>query len=204
MLVGLTGGIGSGKTTVSNAFAQLNVPIIDTDIIARNVLQSQPQLLERLSATFGSKNIQDNGKLDREALRKIAFSNNENKLKLDNIMHPAIRLETLAEIDKHSKAIYCIVVVPLLIETNFKELVDRVLVVSAPEQRRLGWLKQRSNLTTKEAKAIINSQTSDEERLRYADDYIINDKEIDDLKKHVYDLHATYLDIATTKNDIKS
>ena len=196
VLIGLTGGIGSGKTTVSNAFAKLGAPIVDTDIIARDVLKSQPQLLKQLRTAFGDTIIDSDGSLHRDNLRKIAFANTHNKTKLDNIMHPAIRKQTLFEIAQHSKAKYCIVVVPLLIETDFKTLVDRVLVVTAPHQRRLTWLKQRSGLEPLEAEAIIKSQTSDEERLNYAQDQIVNDKGIDNINKQVQELHIKYLAIA--------
>jgi len=196
ILIGLTGGIGSGKTTVSNAFAKLGAPIVDTDIIARDVLKSQPKLLKQLSTTFGDTVINSDGSLNRGNLRKIAFANTNNKTKLDNIMHPAIRKQTLFEISQHNKAAYCIVAVPLLIETDFKTLVDRVLVVTAPHQLRLKWLKQRSGLEPIEAEAIIKSQTSDEERLSYAQDHIVNDKDIDNINKQVQELHIKYLAIA--------
>lgn len=196
MLVGLTGGIGSGKTSVSNAFAKLGAPVVDTDIIARDVLQIQPKLLEELSHSFGNSIINADNSLNRENLRKIAFSNKENKAKMDSIMHPAIRKQTLIEIEKYNQSSYCLVVVPLLIETNFKTLVDRVLVVTASTQRKLAWLKKRSNLSTKEAQAIINAQTSDNERLSHANDHIINDKGLAELNQQVQKLHETYLAIA--------
>lgn len=196
MLVGLTGGIGSGKTTVSDVFSEIGVPIIDTDIIARDVLELQPQLLDELSIAFGKSIINVDQSLNREELREIAFSSKSNKAKLDSIMHPAIRKQTLAKIEQQTDKDYCIVVVPLLIETNFKTLVDRILVITAPQERKLIWLKKRSGLKANEAQAIIDSQTSDEERLVYAHDHIVNDKDIDDIKKQVQELHEKYLAIA--------
>lgn len=196
MLVGLTGGMGSGKTTVSNAFELLKVPVIDTDVIARDVLQLQPHLLKELRSVFGNDIVQSDGSLDRARLRNVAFSSVENKTTLDSIMHPAIRKQTLIDIKQHAAADYSIVVVPLLIETNFKALVDRVLVVTAPQQQKLAWLKKRSQLSTTEAMAVINAQTSDSERLSYAQDHIINDKNIDGLNKQVQALHEKYLLIA--------
>lgn len=196
MLVGLTGGIGSGKTTVSNAFGKLDVPIVDTDIIARDVLQLQPELLEELKLSFGNSIINSDKSLNRENLRKLAFSSKDKKAKLDSIMHPAIRQQTLLEIKKHAHSDYCIVVVPLLIETNFKTLVDRILVVTAPQKRKLSWLKKRSGLEVKEAQTIIDSQTSDDERLSYAHDHIANDKDIEDINQQVKALHEKYLAIS--------
>jgi len=140
MLVGLTGGIGSGKTAVSDAFSELGVPIVDSDVIARTILQKKPELLNTLSKRFGKTILNENNELIREKLREIAFANDANKADLDAIMHPAIRTETLEQIDLYKSEPYCIVVVPLLIETNFKDLVDHILVVTAPIERRLEWL----------------------------------------------------------------
>lgn len=196
MLVGLTGGIGSGKTTVSNAFAKLNVPVVDTDIIARDVLQVQPKLLNELSAAFGNTIINTDNSLNRENLREIAFSSKINKKKLDSIMHPAIRKQTLIEIEKLNQSDYCLVVVPLLIETNFKNIVDRVLVITASTQRKLTWLKKRSGLEPEEAQVIIDAQISDEERLSHANDHIYNNKGIAELSQKVQMLHEKYLAIA--------
>lgn len=208
MLIGLTGGIGSGKTTVSDAFAQLGVPIVDTDIVARDVLESQPQLIKQLSTTFGSEIIDQQGQLDRNALREIAFSSSSNKTKLDQIMHPAIRRQTLSEIAQHNNhtnsAGYCIAVVPLLIETNFKALVDRVLVITAPHERKLAWLKQRSDLEKSQAEAIIQAQTSDEERIRYAHDHIVNDSDVEELVSRVKKLHKKYCQLAIASNSAEN
>ena len=204
MLIGLTGGIGSGKTTVSDTFARLGVPIVDTDIVARDVLTSQPQLIEELSTTFGSSIINQHGQLDRTALREIAFSSSNNKEKLDQIMHPAIRRQTLSEIalqkNQTNSTGYCIAVVPLLIETNFKELVDRILVITAPHERKLAWLKQRSGLDKSQAEAIIRTQTSDAERIRYAHEHIINDSDVDGLVSRVKQLHQKYCQLAIASN----
>lgn len=196
MLVGLTGGIGSGKTAASNAFAKLGVPIVDTDIIAREILQIDPSLLDELVAQFGKSIIDNNAELDREKLRDLAFKNDASKAALDAIMHPAIRRETLKQISQHANTSYCIVVVPLLIETNFKDLVDRVLVVTAPMHKRLKWLNKRSNLSEIEAKAIISKQVSDEVRLSVADDHISNYGTLNDIDKQVTTLHQHYLTLS--------
>jgi len=165
--VGLTGGIGSGKTVVSDAFKLHNVPIIDTDLIARKVLNTEKGLLNQLSTIFGQEIIDKQGQLIRSKLRDIAFKNKENKQKLDAIMHPAIRRTTLEQIHIHEQkeSPYCIIVVPLLIETGFIKLVDRVLVVTAPFEMRLKWLNKRSQLNTEKATEIIASQTTDKEKL---------------------------------------
>ncbi len=200
MLVGLTGGIGSGKTAISNAFAKLGVAIVDTDVIARTILSKQPQLLTTLAERFGEDILDTKGKLIRSKLRELAFSSKQNKADLDSIMHPAIRAETLSQIAEHDTEPYCIVVVPLLIETNFKALVDRVLVVTAPYERRLKWLKARSDLDTGKAEAIISKQSSDEQRLAVADDHISNDGTLDDIDNEVAKLHKIYLALSHKSN----
>ncbi len=193
--VGLTGGIGSGKTVVSDAFTSHGTPIIDTDIIAREVLSREKGLLDQLSTTFGSDILDDQQRLVRSKLRDIAFKNKESKQKLDAIMHPAIRQATLEQIHNQEKGDnpYCIIVVPLLIETGFIELVDRVLVVTAPFEMRLKWLNKRSQLNTETATDIIASQTTDTEKLAVADDHINNDNDLATIQSKVKELHKHYL-----------
>ncbi|MGH1541799.1 MAG: dephospho-CoA kinase [Arenicella sp.] len=196
ILIGLTGGIGSGKTAASDHFAKLGAPIVDTDIIAREILQQKPNLLNRLTDAFGPTILNKDGSLDRSELRKRAFADKDSKQRLDNIMHPAIRQQTLQQIDLHREADYCIVVVPLLIETDFKQLVDRILVVTAPLNKRLSWLQQRSGLSHDEAQAIIDAQTSDEERLSYAHDHVNNNRDLKHLYSQVKKLHHQYQSIS--------
>jgi len=192
MLVGLTGGIGSGKTAVSDAFSELGVPIVDSDIIARTILQKKPELLNALSKRFGKTILNENNELIRDKLREIAFTNDANKADLDAIMHPAIRTETLEKIALYDSQPYCIVVVPLLIETNFKDLVDHILVVTAPIELRLEWLEKRSGLNTAKATAIISKQSTDEMKLKFADDHLSNDGTLEDIAKQVKKLHKKY------------
>jgi dephospho-CoA kinase len=192
--IGLTGGIGSGKSVASDMFAELGINIIDTDIIARKVLINTPSLLTKLTATFGNEIIDKNGDLNRTTLRNIAFKSQENKALLDNIMHPVIRLATareIKEVEKHSPH-YCIIVVPLLYETGFVELVDRVLVVTAPHDRKLKWLEKRSHMTHNQAEKIINSQSSDKKKLSIANEHIHNDDDIQHIRQEVKKLHAFY------------
>jgi dephospho-CoA kinase len=201
--IGLTGGIGSGKTIVSDTFAELGITVIDTDVIAREVLETDENLLSKLSDSFGESILMQDGnktQLNRPILREIAFSSEENKKQLDAIMHPAIRSASLNQIETEAArqkklAInsYCIIVVPLLIETGFIKLVDRVLVVTAPLENKLKWLKKRSNLDTNQALKIIQKQSSDEEKIALADDVIQNNSDIPNLKKAVLQLHETYL-----------
>ena len=200
--IGLTGGIGSGKTVVSDAFKELNVPIVDTDVIAREVIIKDESLLLKLVDTFGSEILDKNNTLDRSKLRDIAFINKENKKNLDNIMHPAIRQSTLEEIQNYEdlKYPYCIIVVPLLIETGFIKLVDRVLVVTAPLERKLHWLEKRSQLSPTKANVIMNKQSSDKEKLAQADDVINNDSDIENIHIKVSELHQQYLKLDSKKS----
>lgn len=200
--IGLTGGIGSGKTVVSDAFKELNVPIVDTDVIAREVIIKDESLLLKLVDTFGSEILDKNNTLDRSKLRDIAFINKENKKKLDNIMHPAIRQSTLEEVQNYEdlKHPYCIIVVPLLIETGFIKLVDRVLVVTAPLERKLQWLEKRSQLSPTKANIIMNKQSSDKEKLAQADDVINNDSDIENIHIKISELHQQYLKLDSKKS----
>ncbi len=196
--IGLTGGIGSGKTAVSDSFDKLGASIIDTDIIAREVLANDDSLLKKLSGSFGSDILDENKQLIRSKLRDIAFKNKENKTLLDSIMHPAIRQATLEKI-RHVEskgAPYCIIVVPLLIETGFIKLVDRVLVVTAPHERKLKWLKKRSQLNKENAEKLMSAQSSDLEKLKISDDHIHNDKDLQNIFEQVKKLHQKYLLLA--------
>ena len=198
--IGLTGGIGSGKTAISDAFKTLGTPIIDTDIIAREVFTTDKSLLSTLINTFGTQILNNQNHLDRSKLREIAFLNKTNKEKLDNIMHPSIRHSTLKQIQDCEKLNppYCIIVVPLLIETGFINFVDRVLVVTAPIEKKLLWLEKRSQLDAISAKKIISKQSSDEEKLSHADDVIHNTSSLDNIQTEVLRLHQHY--VSLTKN----
>ena len=180
---------------MSDAFKALDIPIIDTDIVAREVLLNDTSLLAKLIDAFGADIINENSHLDRTKLRNIAFLNNKNKERLDNIMHPAIRQATLEKIQHCEKQqhSYCMIVVPLLIETGFIKLVDRVLVVTAPLERKLQRLEKRSQLNATQANKIIEKQSTDEEKLALADDIISNDSDIKSIQIKVAQLHQQYL-----------
>lgn len=195
-VVGLTGGIGSGKTVVSDYFADLGVPIIDTDIIARLVVEPGHSALDALVAAFGSDILTDDGRLNRSALRTLAFSNKENKQTLDNITHPAIRLETLKQIHNVTYP-YCLVVVPLLTSASpFSEVMQRVLVVTADRETKVERVKKRSNLARDEIERIMATQLDDRERLSFADDVISNNGSIADAQHEVQKLHELYLELS--------
>lgn len=193
--VGLTGGIGSGKTTVSDCFQQLGAPVIDTDVLAREVVEPGEPALQALVQVFGEEILQDDGRLDRESLRKTAFATPAAREKLESILHPVIRHRVEKQLEDLSQreVPYCIIVVPLLVETDFIEVVDRVLVVEAPRERRIEWVMQRSGMTRREVEGIMDSQADSEERLRVAQDVLHNDGSVADLEGKVNRLHAKYL-----------
>lgn len=190
--IGLTGGIGSGKSAVSARFEELGVPVIDTDVIARQLVTPGSSALEEIVNTFGSGVLTEDGELDRKALGRAVFDDKSLKYKLESILHPRIKDETLRQVRKID-APYCVLVVPLLLETNFVDLVDKVLVVDAPKESRLVWVSKRDGLSNAEIKKIMAVQSSREERLDAADFLIENDGSIDQLRDKVDVLHRDIL-----------
>lgn len=193
--VGLTGGIGSGKTTVSDHFRHLGAPVIDTDVLAREVVAPGEPALEQLVDAFGRDILRDDGTLDRDRLRECVFDDPAARRRVESILHPAIRQrlrERLHELDREDVP-YCILVVPLLVETDFQEMVDRVLVVEAPRERRIQWVMARSGISREEVEKIMESQASSEERMHAAHDVLYNDGSVEDLLDGVDRLHAKYL-----------
>lgn len=195
-VVGMTGGIGSGKSTVADAFAALGVPVIDTDIIARELTAPGGVALQAIRAAFGETLMQADGTLDRVALRRRVFADAAARHQLEAILHPAIRQrveQTLA----HLTARYALLVVPLLVETGaYRDVLNRILVVDCPEEIQIARVMSRSGLARDEAKAILAVQAMRAERLAVADDVILNTASIEDLNAKVVDLHQGYLELA--------
>ncbi len=192
-VVGLSGGIGSGKTVASDRFAKLGIDIVDTDIIAREIVLPGKPALQALVNAFGQNIILTTGELNRSELRSIAFSSSTAKAKLDAITHPAIRTEALQQIQQ-SQSRYCLVVVPLLSsDSPFKTIMQRVLIVTAKQEVRIQRVKKRSNLSHKEVINIMATQLSDAQRLTFADDVIENNTSLDHVYQQVDALHQSYL-----------
>lgn len=200
--VGLTGGIGSGKTTVSDLFKTLEINVIDTDIIARKLIDTDHAVSQEVVQAFGEEIVNDKGVIDRKKLAAVVFENKPNKQRLENILHPKIRSEAKHQINQLSSQkpspAYIIIVVPLLFETDFQDLVDSILVVTADEETRVTRVKQRDNRSTDEIKSIISHQVDDTVRLSAADNIIRNNGGIAELKPQIKDLHAKYLRMAET------
>ena len=197
--VGLTGGIASGKTTISNLFAKLGVPIIDTDVISRNLLAPGEQAYHQVCAHFGSEILQANSEIDRTALRQIIFSNPQQKSWLETMLHPLIFQRSHDAIIENSPAKYVLVVVPLLFETNFQSLVDRILVVNCPADQQIKRLIKRDNIDETLAHSMLEQQLSNAERLQRAHDVINNRADDVDLASQVAALHRSYTILAADK-----
>lgn len=193
--IGLTGGIGSGKSTVSRLFAKLNVPIIDADVTAHRLVQpGQPALVE-IRRVFGDKIVMPNGQLDRAALRTLVFADPEQKKKLESILHPLIRAELRSEAENRTEP-YCILAIPLLFETGMQQWVDRVLVVDCPVEIQIERVKKRDHLEDATIHAIIATQVSRETRTAGADDLIDNSGADSHLAEQVKKLHNLYLSLS--------
>ena len=203
-VVGLTGGIGSGKSTIAELFAELGVPVIDADIVARQVVEKGSPLLAEIAAHFGPEILLEDGALNRAALREKVFNHESDKQWLNQLLHPAIRTEMLNQLAQQ-RAPYCIFMVPLLIENKLTALCQRVLVVDVSEQTQLTRASQRDNNPLPLIKNIMQSQVSRSERLQHADDVINNDADLSEslpqLKQKVLDLHHHYLQLAEKFND---
>lgn len=195
-IVGVTGGIASGKSTVAEGFAALGVPIIDTDVLAREVVALNTPALEAITKQFGPSILQADGQLNRAALRDIIFSDEAARTTIESITHPAILQRMLAEIAS-VHAPYVLVLVPLLIEQGWDSLVDRILVVDVPEHIQVKRLIERDQLSAEQAEAMINSQTDRLTRLGKADDVIDNQDTLDQLAAVISSLHTHYLTLAS-------
>lgn len=194
--IGLTGGIASGKSTVADLFEALGAPLIDTDVLAREVVEPGEPGLAAVRDEFGPAVLTERGELDRRKLRSIVFADDEKRRRLESILHPLIRERLLAKLERLD-APYVIIAVPLLIETDFAKLVDRILVVDAPVEVQLARLMARDGSTRAEAQAIIDAQVDRETRLARADDIIDNSGDLASTRAQVEALHRRYLQLAT-------
>lgn len=190
--IGLTGGIGSGKSTVARRFAQLGVPIIDADIIAREVVEPGNPALDEIVAAFGHQVLQADGTLDRAELRNTVFATQQKRIQLESILHPRIHAQILTQIEQLS-APYCIVAIPLLAESKRDYPLDRVLVVDISKALQLERTAARDHQPASKINPIIQSQATRERRLKLADDIINNSGPLDDLYSQIDKLHDKYL-----------
>jgi dephospho-CoA kinase len=194
--VGLTGGIASGKSQVAEMFAALGVPIVDTDLLAREVVAPRTAGLRAVRAAFGPEILAPDGSLDRAKIRDVVFADSGARARLEAILHPLIRTATLARLAAIEKAPYAIVVVPLLLETDFATLVDRVLVVDCPREMQLERVMRRDALSRRRAESVVSAQLDRAARLEAADDVIDNSGTLAHTRAQVADLHSRYLEHA--------
>ena len=198
LLIALTGGIASGKTAVANLFAKLGIPVLDTDVIAREVVAPGTPALDQIVAEFGPDVLDASGALDRAKMRARVFADPSERERLEAILHPAIR-EELATQAARAGGLYQIHVIPLLVESGRAREYDRVLVVDCPEQDQLNRLMARDGSTHDLAERILAAQASRGQRLELADDVIVNTGTLADLEGFVRTLHKNYQSIAQAR-----
>lgn len=193
--IGLTGGIASGKSAASDCFSVRGIPVIDADVVSREVVKAGTPAIQEIEAAFGKRFIRPDGSLDRRLVRSLIFSDPQKRNELEAILHPRIKEAMLSRLARIS-APYCILAIPLLIEADQRDLVDRVLVIDAPRAIQIKRLMQRDQISQDEAEAILNTQLDRDTRVKFADDLIVNDGSRADLEAAIEGLHQKYLSLA--------
>jgi dephospho-CoA kinase len=191
LIVAITGGMGSGKSQVSRLFAKYDIPFIDADAIARQLSSKNNEAYPFICSHFGQSILKKNGEIDRAVLRKIVFSNEQERLWLEQLLHPMILKQLQKETEQISGS-YCLVEIPLLAETSRPAWVNRILVVDAPQALRIERIKKRDGLSEETIEAILEAQADREKRLAIADDVIENKGSIQELSEKVAKLHHQY------------
>jgi dephospho-CoA kinase len=192
MIVGLTGGIASGKTTVQQMFTKLGIPTISADAISKNLLETNPNIYQAIVAKFGNSCLTQNNEIDRKELRRKIFNSTSDRIWLENLLHPFIK-QKIQEFGNNNEADYCIVEIPLLYEVNWTDSVDRALIVDTTEDLQLQRATARDNADAAEIKKILSTQLSREQRLQQAADFIYNDGDLQHLEQQVFNMHQKYL-----------
>lgn len=201
-VVGLTGGIGSGKSAVSSIFESLGITVVDADVASRLVVEKGQPALKKIADHYGQEILLSDGALNRSALRKIVFENEAERGWLERLLHPLI-FQTLQSQISSASGPYALLVSPLLIETGQSRLTQRILVVDAADEIRIKRTMERDGSNEEQVRAIMSAQASRESRLAKADDVIVNDKDMADLQSTVESLHQHYVELANAniKND---
>ncbi len=199
--IGLTGGIGCGKSTVARIFEQLKIPVIDADEIAHQLVAIGQPALAQIQQDFGTVVFKPDGSLDRKKLSEIVFSDPEQKQKLESILHPLVYRSIQAKI-KQLNTPYCIICIPLIFETNMTQLVDRILVVDCSFETQIERVQKRDNMTIERIQSIINSQVSRAFRKAHANDLIDNSETDDRLAEAVKKLHNLYLSLSNYQDKL--
>ena len=194
MIVGLTGGIGSGKSVAGNFFIELGIDVIDADHVSKNILDDNESAKKLFLENFGEKFIDKNNKIDRAILRDEIFKNEDKKEALESIIHPLVREEIFNFIE-NSNSVYKIIMVPLIYETNSQDFYDKIVVVDCNEENQIIRASKRDNKSKNDIINIMKNQASRDERMSIADEIIKNDSSLDDLKKQVIKVHQKLLGI---------
>ena len=199
LTIALTGGIGSGKTSIASIFKSLGVPIIDSDTISKEIILPGKPCFKDIVNEFGEEILTNKGTIDRYKLRDIIFNNDKARIKLENIIHPVVFKNIDTEISLINYP-YCLVIIPLLIETKSTERFDRILVIDALESLQFERIVKRDDISPILIKKIIKTQAKRKERLRYANDIIVNNDKIMNLNKSINALHKKYLGLSNNNH----
>jgi|TARA_B100001105_G_scaffold99897_1_gene79911 dephospho-CoA kinase len=199
LTIALTGGIGSGKTSIASIFKSLGVPIIDSDTISKEIILPGKPCFKDIVNEFGEEILTNKGTIDRYKLRDIIFNNDKARIKLENIIHPVVFKNIDTEISLINYP-YCLVIIPLLIETKSTERFDRILVIDALESLQFERIVKRDDISPILIKKIIKTQAKRKERLRYANDIIVNNDKIMNLNKSINTLHKKYLGLSNNNH----
>ena len=194
MIVGLTGGIGSGKSVAGDFFIELGIDVIDADHVSKNILDDNESAKKLFLEHFGEKFIDKNNNVDRALLRDEIFKNEDKKEALESIIHPLVREEIFNFIE-NSNSVYKIIMVPLIYETNSQDFYDKIVVVDCKEENQIIRASKRDNKTKNDIINIMKNQASSDERMSIADEVIKNDSSLDDLKKQVIKVHQKLMGI---------
>lgn len=197
LVIGLTGGIASGKSAAAALFAERGVPVVDADVVARQLVEPGEPALEEIRRVFGPSLLDASGELDRRRLRELVFADDARRRELEAILHPRVYARIARELDSLD-APYAVAVVPLLLETGGRELVDRILVVDAPEELQISRTIARDGTTPEAAARVLAAQLPRARRLACADDVITNDADLASLARQVDALHRRYLELAAS------
>jgi len=192
IIIGLTGGIGSGKSTVAELFEKLDVAVIDTDIIARELVQINTPAYQEIVKQFGDEILLQNHTIDRAALKQRIINNEEQRLKLEAILHPLIQQQVTNRI-KTLRGHYCIIVIPLLVGKANYPMLDRILVIDAANSLQIERVSQRDGMGSSNVEKLIALQATREERLALADDVIVNEQDLVNLRNATQKMHDKYM-----------
>ena len=195
IIIGLTGGIGSGKTAISNKFEQLGINLVDADIVAREVVAIGSDGLNQIHAHFGSDILNEDKTLNRAKLRELIFKDESQKTWLNNLLHPMIRAKIIYQLNQFSSP-YVILVAPLLFENNLNELCHRTLLIDVPVEAQIQRTTSRDNVSEAQVKNIIAAQMPREDKLKLADDVLDNSLSLTSADKKVMALHQSYLNLS--------